>query len=224
MTNLEHILKSRDIALLTKVRIVKDMVFSSSHVQMWELDHKEAWALENWCFQTVVLKTLDSPLDSKEVKPIHPKGNQSWIFIGRTDAEVEAPVLWPLDVKSQLIRKDPDAGKDWREEEKGVTGDEMDVSLSKLQETVEDRGACHAAVHGVQRVWHDLATKKQQHVWLQNPCYYPLCYYTTPHRAVTIWKIDHRSHRTLYGALSLMTEAEHCQDLFVGSYPYTWSQ
>ena len=126
MTNLEHILKSRDIALLTKVHIVKDTVFSSSQVQMWELDHKEAWALENWCFQTMVLeKTLESPLDSKEVKPIHPKGDQSWTFIERTDAEADAPVLWPLDVKSQLIRKDPDAGKDWREEEKGVTEDEM---------------------------------------------------------------------------------------------------
>ena len=92
--------------------------FSSSHVQMLELDHKEGWAPKNWCFQTVVLeKTLESPLDCKEIQPVHPKGNQSWIIIGRTDAE--APVLWPPDAKSWLIGKDPDAGKDWRWEEKG---------------------------------------------------------------------------------------------------------
>ena len=84
----------------------------SSHVWMWKLDHKEGWALKNWCFQAVVLeKSLESPLDSKEIQPVHPKGNQSWIFIGRTDAE--AAVLWPPDVKSQLIGKDPNAGKDW---------------------------------------------------------------------------------------------------------------
>ena len=98
--------------------------FPSSHVAMWELDHKESWAPKNWCFWTVVLeKTLESPLDCKEVKPINPKGTQSWIFIGRTEAE--APVLWPPDAKSQLVRKDPDAGKDWRQEEKGMTEDEM---------------------------------------------------------------------------------------------------
>ena len=100
--------------------------FSSSHVQMWELDHKEGWAPKNWCFRTVVLeKTLKSPLDSREIKPVNPKGNQPWIFTGRTDAEAEAPVLWPPDVKSQLIRKGPDAGKDWRREERGTTEDEM---------------------------------------------------------------------------------------------------
>ena len=92
---------------------------------MGELAHKEGWALRNWCFWTVVLeKTLESPLDSKEIKPVNPKGSQPWIFIGRTDAEAEAPVLWPPDVKSQLIRKDPDAGKDWRQEEE-TTEDEM---------------------------------------------------------------------------------------------------
>ena len=100
--------------------------FSSSHIQMWELDHKEGWAPKNWCFQTVVLeKTLKSPLDSKKIKTVNPKGNQPWIFIGKTDAEAEAPILWPLDAKSQLIGKDPDAGKDWGQEEKGVTEDEM---------------------------------------------------------------------------------------------------
>ena len=100
--------------------------FSRKHVQMWELDHKEGWAPKNWCFQTVVLeKTLESPLDCKEIKPVNPKGNQSWIFIGGTDAEAEAPVLWPPDVKSWLIGKDPDVGKDWRQEEKRMTEDKM---------------------------------------------------------------------------------------------------
>ena len=178
MTNLDSILKTRDITLLTKVHLVKAYGFSSSHVWVWELDHKESWALKNWCFWTVVLeKTLESPLDSKEIKPINPKGNQSWIFIGRTDGvsevptlwpseaknwcfwavvlektlespldckeikpinpkgnqswiffgrtDAEAPVLWPPDMKSGLSRKDPDARKDWGQEEKGMTEDEM---------------------------------------------------------------------------------------------------
>ena len=100
--------------------------FSSSYIQMWELDPKEGWTLKNWCFLTVVLKkTLESPLDSKEIKPVNPKGNQPWIFIGRTDAEAEGPVLWPPDVKSWLIGKDPDAEEDWRQEEKGTTEDEI---------------------------------------------------------------------------------------------------
>ena len=98
--------------------------FSNSHVWMWELDHKEGWVPKNWCFWTVVLeKTLESP---KEIKPVHPKGNQSWIFTGRTDAETEAPILWPPNSKNQFIGKHPDAGKDWRQEEKGMTKDEMD--------------------------------------------------------------------------------------------------
>ena len=100
--------------------------FSSSHVWIWELYYKETWALKNWCFWTVVLeKTLESPLNCKEIQPIHPKGNQSWIFIGRTDAEAETPVLWPPDAKNWLIWKDPDAGNYWRREEKGTTEDEM---------------------------------------------------------------------------------------------------
>ena len=100
--------------------------FSSSRVWMWELDYKESWVPKNWCFWIVVLeKTLESPLDSKEVKPVRPKGNQSWIFIRRTDAEAEAPILWLPDVKSQHFGKDPDAGKDWRWEEKGMTEDEV---------------------------------------------------------------------------------------------------
>ena len=93
---------------------------------MWELNCKESWAPKNWCFWTVVLeKTLECPLNCKEIKPVHPKGDQSWIFIGRTDAEAEAPMLWPPSAKSWLIGKDPDAGKDWRQEEKGTTEDEM---------------------------------------------------------------------------------------------------
>ena len=100
--------------------------FPSSYIWMWELDYKESWAPKNRCFWTVVLeKTLESPLDSKEIQPVHPKGNQSWIFIGRTDAEAETPILWPPDMKNWLIWKDPDAGKDWRWEEKGMTEDEM---------------------------------------------------------------------------------------------------
>ena len=100
--------------------------FSSSHVWMWELDYKESWALKNWCFWTVVLeKTLKSPLDCKEIQPVHPKGNQSWIFIGRTDPEAETPILWPPDVNNWLTGKDTDAAKDWRQEEKGTTEDVM---------------------------------------------------------------------------------------------------
>ena len=113
MTNLDSILKSRDITLPTNVHLIKG--FSSSHVWMWELDYKESWELKSWFFWTVVLeKTRESPLDCKEIQPVHPKGNQSWIFIRRTDAQPEAPILWPPDAKNWLIWKDPDAGKDWR--------------------------------------------------------------------------------------------------------------
>ena len=124
-SNLDSILKSRDITLLTKVCLIRVMVFSSSHVWMWELDYKESCASKNWCFWTVVLeKTLESPLDCKAIKPVNPEGNQYWIFIGRTDAEAETPILWPSDEKNWLIRKDPDAGKDWRWE-KGTIENEM---------------------------------------------------------------------------------------------------
>ena len=99
--------------------------FSSSHVWMWELNHKESWVLKNWCFLSVVLKTLENSLDCKEIKPVHPKGNQSWIFTGKTDAEAETPILWSPDAKNWLIGKDPDAGKDWGQDEKGTTEDEM---------------------------------------------------------------------------------------------------
>ena len=100
--------------------------FSSSHVWMWEFDHKEGWVLKNWCFWIAVLeKTLESPLDSKEIKPVNPKGNKPWITIGRTDAEAEAPIVRSPDVKNRLTGKDPDAGKDWKQEEKRVSEDEM---------------------------------------------------------------------------------------------------
>ena len=101
-------------------------VFPSSHVWMWELDYEESWAPNTWCFWTVVLeKTLESPLDCKEIQPVHPKGDQSWVFIGRTDVEAESPMLWPPDAKNWIIWKDPDAGKDWGQEEKEMTEDEM---------------------------------------------------------------------------------------------------
>ena len=125
MTNLDSILKSRHY-FTNKGPSSKGYGFSSSHVLMWELDHKESWVPKNWCFWTVVLeKTLESPLACKEIEPVHPKGNHSLIFIGRSDAEADTPVLWPPDWKKWLVGKDPDAGKDWRREEKGMTKDEM---------------------------------------------------------------------------------------------------
>ena len=168
-SNLDSILKSTEITLPTTVHIVKAMVFP---IVMYEFENwtiKKGWAPKNWCFWTVVLeKTLESTLDSKEIKPVNPKGNQPWIFIGRTDAEAEFPVLWPRDMKSRLTGKDPYVGKYWGQEQKEATEDEMvgwlneitdsiDMSLSKLQEMVKGREAWHAAVHGVTKSWRQLS-------------------------------------------------------------------
>ena len=121
----QHIKKQRHY-FANKCPSSQSYGFSSNRVWMWELDHKESWVPKNWCFLTVVLeKTLESPLDCKEIQPVHPKGDQSWTFIGITDAEAQTPIIWPPDVKNWLIGKAPDAGKDWRQEEKGMTEDEM---------------------------------------------------------------------------------------------------
>ena len=150
MTNLDSILKSRAITLPTKVHLVKAMIFPQIMYgcESWTVKKAESRrtdAFELWCW-----RTLESPLDCKEIKPVHPKGSESWMFIGRTDAETETPILWPPDVKNWLIRKDPDAGKDWRQEEKGMNRGQddwmasptlLDMRLSKLWELVMDREA-----------------------------------------------------------------------------------
>ena len=139
---------------------------------MWGLDYKEGWVQKKWCFQTVVLeKTLKNPLDCKEIKPDNPKGNQPWIFIRRTDAETEAPILWLFDVKSQITGKDPDAGKDWRQEKKEMTEDEIvgwhhQINGHEFEQSLRDgkwQGslAC-CSPWGLQRVRHNWATEQQQ--------------------------------------------------------------
>ena len=153
MTNLDIILKSRDITLPTKVHLVKAMVFPvvMYGCESWTIKKAERWridAFELWCWR----RLLKSPLDCREIQPVNPKGNQPCIFIGRADAE--APVLWPPEAKTQLIGKDPDAGKDWRQEEKEAEEHEMvDMSFSKLREMVKDREAWCAIVHWVTKSW-----------------------------------------------------------------------
>ena len=147
---------------------------------MWELDCEESRVQKNWCFWTVVLeKTLESPLDCKKIQPVHPKGDQSWVFIGRTDAEAETPILWLPDVKNWLIGKDPDAGRDWGQEEKGMTEDEMAGWHHRLWEFVMDREAWRAAIHGVAKnqTWLSdwTATWKVKECWGQDSRNNPSC-------------------------------------------------
>ena len=181
--------------------------FSSSHVWMWELDYKEGWALKNWCFWTVVLEMgLESPTDCETIQPVNPKGNQPWTFTERIDAEAETPILWLSDVKNWLTGKDPDAEKDWRQEEKGTTENEMvgwhhwlsGHEFEQLWELVMDREAWNPAVHGVAKSWtwlsdsHSLLslkknllascplTSKQPTCLALSPNSAPLIYYSHP--------------------------------------------
>ena len=161
----QHIKKQRHY-FANKDPSSQDYGFSSSHVWMWELDYKESWMLKNWCFWTGVLKTLESSLNYKEIQPVHPKGDQSWVFIERTDVAAETPILWPPYPKSWLIHKDLDAGKDWGLEEKGMTEDDMagwhhwlsGHEFGKLRELVMDRRPGVLLFTGMQTFGHDWVT------------------------------------------------------------------
>ena len=172
MTKLDNIKKQRHY-FANKGPSNQDYGFSSSRVWMWELDYKESWVLKNWCFWTVVLeKTLGSLLDCKEIQPVHTKGNQPWIFVGRTDAEAETLVLCPPAARSWLIGKDPDAGEDWRQEKKGITEDEMvgwhhclkGREFEKIPGDSEGRKVWCAAVHEITES-SDWVTEQQQMGW-----------------------------------------------------------
>ena len=162
MINLDSILNKKRHYFANKGLSSQRYGFSSSHVWTWELDHKEGWVLKNWCFWTVVLEeTRESPLDCKEIQPDHPKGDQSWIFTERTDAEAEAPILWPPDAMSRLIKKDPEAGKEWRQEVKGTKEDKMvgwhhwpnGHEFEQAPGDGEGQGSLRAVVHGITKSW-----------------------------------------------------------------------
>ena len=174
MTNLDSILKKQRHYFANKGPSGQGYGFSRGHVWMWELGCEESWVPKNWCFWAMVLdKTLESPLDCKEIQPVHPEGDKSWVFIGRTDTEAETPILWPSHGKSWLIGKYPDSGRDWGQEEKGTIEDEMagwhhhsmGMILSKLRELVTDREPGVLQFMGSQRVRHNWVTELNLAAW-----------------------------------------------------------